>query len=170
LTEASDTWKRRCFERTLVAQRLEHEVRVDRIARIADAPARIAEPHALHTVPDLEQPAVAGIARELALDATLVGSGMAHRLKLGMAGQHLIVDAADPMPPRADLAVGHGLERRAERAAEIAKHLLDGVEWNAADQQGVRAHVSSKLFVRRTLLYSAATCTVARRGCPCRWA
>ena len=147
LTEASDTWKRRCFAScALLAQRLEHEVRVDGVAGVADAPAGIAEAHAFDAVLDLEQPAVAGVARKLALDAVLVGGGMAHGLKLGMAGQHLIVDAADPMPPRADLAVGHGLERRAERAAEIAKHLLDGVERNAADQQGVRAHASSCLF------------------------
>ena len=77
---------------------------------------------------------------------------MLNRLELGMPGQHLVVDAADPVPPRADLAVGHGPSGVPSGATEGLEHLLDGVERNAADQQGVRAHASSHLlFVRQPL-------------------
>src|SRR5262245_18710115 len=70
---------------------------------------------------------------------------MAHHLELGVAGQHLVMDAADPVPTRPDLAVGHRLERGAERSAEAAENILGGVERNAADQKRFAAHVSSDL-------------------------
>ena len=112
LTDGSDTWKRRCFgQHALLAQRLEHEIRVDGVARVAEPPAGIAEAHALDAVLDLELPAIGGIARIEPLDAVL-RLRPPHRLELGMAGQHLVVDAADPVPARADLAVRHRLERR----------------------------------------------------------
>ena len=88
----------------------------------------LAEAYAVDAVLDLEQPCFrrrcAGIG---ALDAVLIRRRPPHRFKLGMAGQHLIVDTADPVPPRADLAVGQGRKRRAERRAELAKHLFDRV-------------------------------------------
>ena len=60
-----------------------------------------------------------------------------------MSRQHLVVDAADPMLARADLAIRHGLERRAERLAEFAEHLLRRVEGNAADQKDVLFHTGA---------------------------
>src|SRR5258707_6025814 len=47
------------------------------------------------------------------------------------------------MLARADLAIGHGLERRAERLAEFAEHLFRGVEGNAADQKDVLFHAGA---------------------------
>ena len=123
----------------LLAQRLEYEIGVDGVARIADPPAGVAEAHALDAVLDLEQPGVGGVAWKQPLDAVL-RRRPPHRLKLGMAGQHLVVDAADPMLARADLAIGHGLQRRTERSAEFAEDSFRSVEGDAADQEDVLGH------------------------------
>ena len=148
MTEASDTWKRRCLGKlALLAQRLEHEIGVDGVARVADPPAGIAEAHAIDAVLDLEPPRVGGIARKQPLDAVLRRRPL-HRFKLGMAGEHLIMDAADPVLAGPDLAVGHGLERAAERPAEAAEHLFGGVEGNAADQQDVLLHAGAPIRAR----------------------
>jgi hypothetical protein len=123
----------------LLAQRLEHEVGVDRVARVAEAPAGLAEPHAVDAVTHLEQPTVRGVARVQALDAAF-RLRPPHGFELGVTGQHLIVHAADPVAARADLAVGHGGKRWAERPAERAEHLLDAVERDAADQKNLLRH------------------------------
>ena len=126
----------------LLAHRLEHEIGVDGVARVADAPADVAEADALDAVLDLEPPSIGGIARIEPLDAVLRRRPL-HRFKLRMSGQDLVVDAADPMLARADLAIRHGLERRAERLAEFAEHLFRGVEGNAADQKDVLFHTGA---------------------------
>src|SRR5262249_41504214 len=78
---------------------------------------------------------IRGVARELLLDAVLVGRRMLDHLELGMRREHLVVHAADPMPPRADLAVRHREQISSERRAEALEHLLRRVERDAADQQ-----------------------------------
>src|SRR5580704_616098 len=52
-----------------------------------------------------------------------------------MGGEHLIMHAADPMPPRADFAVRHRRQVFAERRAEGLEHLLWRVERNTSNQQ-----------------------------------
>ena len=76
------------------------------------------------------------------LDAVL-RRGIADGFKLRVAGQHLIMDAADPVLARPDLAVRHGLQRPAERAAELAEHFLRSVEGDAADQKDVLLHAGA---------------------------
>src|SRR6185369_9317700 len=100
-------------QRALLPHRLEHEIGVDGIAGVADAPADVAETDALDAVLDLEPPRIRGIARMKPLDAILRRRPL-HRFKLRMSRQDLIVDPADPMLARADLAIWHGLERSAE--------------------------------------------------------
>jgi hypothetical protein len=120
---------------------LEHEIRVDGIARIAEPPARVAEPDLAHPVLDLEQPAVGGVAREQPLDTVIVRARTARDFQFRMPGQHLVMNPADPMPTRADLAVRHRVQVASERRAERLEHLLDRVERNAADQQELVTHV-----------------------------
>ena len=114
--------------------RIEHEIGVDGVAREAEPPARVAEPHLLDAVLDLEPPGFGRIAGKLALDAVFVGRRMLDHFKLGMACEHLKMHAADPMPPRADLAVGHCEQISAQRPAEGPKDLLRRVERDAAHQ------------------------------------
>src|SRR5262249_4373753 len=100
---------------------------------------------------DLEHPGVAGIARELPLDAILVGCRALHDLKLGMGGQHLVVHAADPVPPRPDLAVRHREQVFAERRAEGAEYVLRRIERDAAHQMKRWAHLRHFLRLRPLL-------------------
>lgn len=71
----------------------------------------------------------------LALNAVIVGRRVLHDLKLRMCGQHLVVHAADPVSPWADLAIGHGEQIAAERHAKSLKGLLRRVERKAAHQE-----------------------------------
>ena len=66
-----------------------------------------------------------------------------------MRGQHLIVHAADPVPPRPDLAVRHREQILAERRAERLEHLLRRIERDAADQHEARcAHLCPSCRLR----------------------
>src|SRR5262245_32350928 len=112
----------------------EHEIRVDGVASEAEPPAGIAEAHALDAILHLELPGVGGVAWELPLDAVLVGRWPLNDLKLGMGGQHLIMHAADPVPPWSDLAVRHREQEFAEWRAEGAEYVLRRIERDAADQ------------------------------------
>src|SRR5712691_6028792 len=112
----------------------EHEIRVDRVARVAEAPARIAEPDLLDVLLHLEMPGVGRVARELLLDAVRVRGRPLHHLELGVCGQDLIVHAADPVPSRPDLSVGHGEQILSELCTERLEHLLRRIERDAADE------------------------------------
>src|SRR5262249_50860369 len=103
-------------------------------------PAGIAEAHLLHAGLHPEMPGVGGVARELALDAVLVRRRPLHHVELGMGGKDLVVQAADPVASRADLAIRHGEEVRAEPRAEHLEHLLRRVEWNTAHQMKLGTH------------------------------
>jgi hypothetical protein len=48
--------------------------------------------------------------------------------------------AADPVPARSDFPVRHGKEIFAERRAKSFKHLLWGVERNAANEMELTSH------------------------------
>ena len=77
----------------------------------------------------------------LALDAVLVRRRTLHHFKLGMRGENLIMDAADPMPPRTDFAVRHGEKIFAERRAEGFENLLWRIERNTSHQQELTTHL-----------------------------
>src|SRR5262249_15986529 len=129
-------------QNALFAQGREHEIGIEGVARIAEPPAWIAEAHLRDAIFHPELPAVGGIARVEPLD-TVLRPRTAHHLELGMTGQNLIMDAADPMLAWTDLAVWHRRQGRTERRTETTEHLLGGVKRNAANQQNVAAHVSS---------------------------
>jgi hypothetical protein len=125
----------------------EHEIRTDRVARETEPPSRIAEANLLHASLDLEPPGIGGIARMLTLDAVLVRRRPLHHFELGMGCEHLIVHAADPMPPRSHLTIRHGEKIAPERHAERLEHLLRRVERNAADQNELVRHTSLHLLL-----------------------
>ena len=127
-------------QHAFLLQHAEHEIGVDGVARVAEAPAGIAEAHLLHAVLDPEPPGIGGIARMLPLDAVLVGRRVLDHLELRMRGQHLIMHAADPVPPRADLAIRHREQKFSKRRAEGLEHLLRRIERDAAHQQKLTTH------------------------------
>src|SRR3977135_575718 len=108
---------------------------VEGVARISEPPAGIAETHVLDAVLDLEPPRIRGVAGKLALDAALVRGRTLHHVELRMSGEHLVMHPADPVPARADFAVGHREQILCERRTEGLKDLLWRVERDAAHQQ-----------------------------------
>ncbi len=126
-------------QHALLAQGLKDEIRIDGVAREAEPPARVAEPHPLDAVAHLELPAVRIVVRKLALDP-VVGARMRENLELRVGGEHLVVDAADPVAARSDLAVRHRRQVTSERRAESLEHVLRRIEWNAAHQQKLIRH------------------------------
>ena len=57
-----------------------------------------------------------------------------------MRGHDLIMNLADPVLSRADLAVGDGGQMTAQTSPECAQHFLCGVVGNAADQHQILRH------------------------------
>src|SRR5262245_28873549 len=92
------------WQDAFLAQRLEHEIGIDGVARVAEPPAGIAEPHLVDAVLDPEQPAIVGVTRRKPLDPVL-RSRSAENVEFRMGGEHLVMHAADPMPSRANLAI-----------------------------------------------------------------
>ncbi|HMJ27639.1 MAG TPA: hypothetical protein VK512_02855 [Xanthobacteraceae bacterium] len=93
----------------------------------------------LDAVANLELPPVGIVVGVEALHA-VVRTRVRENVELRMAGEHLVVDAADPVAARPDFAVGHGAQEAAERRAERLEHVLRRVEWNAANQQELLIH------------------------------
>src|SRR5262245_63054767 len=63
-----------------------------------------------------------------------------------MSGEDLVVNAADPVPARADLAVRYGGQVRAERRPKGLEHLLGGIECDTANHQELSTHCLLSLF------------------------
>jgi hypothetical protein len=89
--------------------------------------------------PQPEQPTVAGVARIEPFGAAIQGR-LAHHVDIRVQRQNLVMDAADPVGAKTNLAIGHGMEMFAERRSEFAERLLGGVERNAAHQMQFLVH------------------------------
>src|SRR5262245_13957295 len=106
------------------AHDIENEIRVNSVTRIAEPPARVAEPNALHAVLDLEPPGILDTARHLSFRAVLVRIRALHDFEFWMRCEDLVMHAADPVPSRSNLAVRHCKQILSERRAKGLKHLL----------------------------------------------
>ena len=74
--------------------------------------------------------------------------------QIRMQREDLIVNAADPMGARANLAIGQGLEVGGERSPEFRENLGRRVIGHAAHQQQIRAHCILHLLERGPLRIS----------------
>jgi hypothetical protein len=77
----------------------------------------------------------------LLFNSVLVGPRPLHHFELGMRGKDLIVHAANPVAARSNLSVRHRKKISPKRDAKGLKHILRGIEGNAADQQQLITHV-----------------------------
>ena len=76
----------------------------------------------------------------MTFDAVLVRCRALNNFELRMGREHLIVHAADPVPPRPNLAVGHREQIPPQWLAEGFKDLLRRIERDAAHQQKLAIH------------------------------
>ena len=97
------------------------------------------ETDALDAGPDLELPCILTRARQQLLDA-VDGLRTLQRFEVHMPVEDLVGEPIDPGAALADLAVRHRRQMAAERAAERAHHLLDGIQGYASDQQQIVGH------------------------------
>src|SRR3982074_3190414 len=112
-------------QHTLFLQRPENEVGIDGVAREAEAPARIAEAHALDPVANLELPSVGIVVGVEPLHA-VVRARVRENVELRMTREHLVVDAADPVAARATSPSGLALRKRPSGAPKVS-HTSCGV-------------------------------------------
>ena len=127
-------------------ERAEDRVGVDRVARVAEPPTRIAEPHLLDAGLDPERELVVAAARLPPFDAVVVGRRPFDGFDLGMPVKDPVGQAVDPVTALADLAVGHIGEPRTERRTDLAKSLFGGLDRNASNQQQFPGHLLSHIF------------------------
>ncbi len=147
---------------TLIAQGAEDKIGVDRVARVAKAPSRIAEPDRGDAGLYLERPVVLPSARLPVLDS-VHGVGTTQRLDLWVTVVKAITQHDDPVGAFADLAVGQARERRSKSAtASPAKGLLGGVKGHASNQEQV-------LVFDATHAFSCQRRSFKRRGSETQW-
>ena len=90
-------------------------------------------------LPDLEQPAVAGIARVETFDPVLQRR-LAENLDVGVERKHLVMQSADPVRARPDLSVGERGQTVSQRGAEATQRLFGSLRGQAADQKQSALH------------------------------
>ena len=110
-------------------------MRADRVFRVAEPPARIAEPHLRDARLDAELKLVVHAQRPPALDAVRVRRRSAQRFDFRMAVENAVGNTVDPVTAVADFAVRHIGKIGPKRSADPAEHLFWRIERNAADQQ-----------------------------------
>src|SRR5712691_3059472 len=135
LTEGSDTWKRRC-RASVPFSRSVRNTKYELIASRAKPSRQPGSPKRTRATPSLTLNCqLSEASRGLSRSTPFSGLGRRTVLRVRLARQNLIVDTADPVPARADLAVRNGGEGAAERRSEGSEDLLHGVERDAADQK-----------------------------------
>jgi hypothetical protein len=122
-----------------LTQGAEHEIRIDRVARIAQPRARIAEPHPLDAGLDPELPGIVATARQQLLDA-IDRLRSPDGVEVEMAVENLIAEPVHPGAAFADFAIRHRRKKAAQRTAERAHYLFDAVERHTAHKQKSIAH------------------------------
>src|SRR6516164_6998395 len=116
-------------------QLAEDEMRADRVFRVAEPPARIAEAHLRDAEPDAELELAVHPQGPPTLDAVRIGGRPAQRFDLRMAVENAVGNAVDPVSAVADFAVGHIGDIGPKGTADTAENLFRRIERNAANQQ-----------------------------------
>ena len=126
-------------QHTFLAQGAEDEIRGDRIARVAETRAGIAEPHPIDARLHLELPEVVTAARQQLLDA-IDRFRPAYRFQIEVAVENLIAEPIDPGAALADLAIRQRGKIRRQRAAKGPHDLFDRIQRHATHKKKTISH------------------------------
>ena len=126
----------------LLLQLTEDEIRIDRIPRVAEPPAPIAEANLPNPGLDAELELVVHTLRAPAFDPVFIRRGPPQGLDFRVPVQHAICDAVNPVSPIADFAIRHIGQIRPQGRTNCPKDLLDGIERYATYQQELTRHSS----------------------------
>ena len=116
-------------------QLAEHEIGINRVPRVTQAPSGIAEAHLIDAVLDAEAELIVDSLGPPLLDPVGIGRRPRQCLQFRMTVENPVGKPIDPIAPFADLSVGDIIQPLPKRRCKGVKHLGRCVQGYAANQQ-----------------------------------